>query len=246
MIIIADAHLSPAKGNIDDFFQMLGAFEQNNEDLVFLGDIFDLWIALPSYESDFHRKFISWCREQRNRRKIGFIEGNHEFFLAEERGKCFSWCSNATGWRDGNGNFFAHGDQINRNDKNYLLFRKLTKNKVAKTLIRHLPFGPFFAESLKLGLKKTNQEIRRHLPEDEIAIFAEARFADGVKTIFLGHFHQEYNYRNPKNRALYILPAWYSTGQVTLYESESERVGIYGWKELTRLLSAESALRPGC
>lgn len=89
MIIIADTHLSPTKGNIPEFFQMLDTFKKNNEDLVFLGDIFDLWIALPRYESDFHRKFLAWCREQRNHRIIGFIEGNHEFFVAEERKSLF-------------------------------------------------------------------------------------------------------------------------------------------------------------
>lgn len=241
MIIIADTHLSPTKGNIPEFFQMLDTFKKNNEDLVFLGDIFDLWIALPRYESDFHRKFLAWCREQRNHRIIGFIEGNHEFFVAEERKKSFSWCSNASEWRDENGILFAHGDRINRKDRNYLFFRKLSKNKITKILIRHLPFGPSLAESLKLGLKKTNQKFRGNLPEDEIAKFAEARFAGDVKTIFVGHFHWKYHYRNVQNKALYIVPDWYCTGQVTLYEKKTGRVGIYRWKELSRLLSGESA-----
>jgi hypothetical protein len=47
--------------------------------------------------------------------------------------------------------------------------------------------------------------------------------------------------RNVQNKALYIVPDWYCTGQVTLYEKKTGRVGIYRWKELSRLLSGETA-----
>ena len=66
MIIITDAHVSKIKGNDASFLKMLEALEKNSQDLIFLGDIFDLWIALPRYEDDIHREFISWCREQKN------------------------------------------------------------------------------------------------------------------------------------------------------------------------------------
>src|SRR5210317_281851 len=49
MIIITDAHISKAKGNHAIFFKMLESLEKNNQDLIFLGDIFDLWVALPRY-----------------------------------------------------------------------------------------------------------------------------------------------------------------------------------------------------
>jgi UDP-2,3-diacylglucosamine pyrophosphatase LpxH len=85
MIIIADAHIDEACGNDTDFFRMLHALENNDHDVVFLGDIFDLWIALPRYEKNSHRQFLSWCQEQKSHRSIGFIEGNHEYFVAQEK-----------------------------------------------------------------------------------------------------------------------------------------------------------------
>jgi UDP-2,3-diacylglucosamine pyrophosphatase LpxH len=161
MIIIADTHLSPTKGNIPEFFQMLDTFKKNNEDLVFLGDIFDLWIALPRYEAIFIENSSPGAGSKGIHRIIGFIEGNHEFFVAEERKKSFSWCSNASEWRDENGILFAHGDRINRKDRNYLFFRKLSKNKITKILIRHLPFRAFLGRITQARSKKNESKISR-------------------------------------------------------------------------------------
>ena len=129
MIIITDAHISKSKGNHASFFKMLESFERNSRDLIFLGDIFDLWVALPRYEEEIHREFIAWCRRQKIHRTIGYMEGNHEFYLANERASDFTWCSMDAWRRDAAGALFVHGDRINRKDKNYLAFRKLAKNK---------------------------------------------------------------------------------------------------------------------
>jgi UDP-2,3-diacylglucosamine pyrophosphatase LpxH len=233
MIIIADAHVDDAGGNQADFFLMLRAIEKTNHDVIFLGDIFDLWIALPRYEKDCHKAFLVWCKEQKKHRTVGFIEGNHEFFVAEEKKYYFSWCSHTAYWRDEKGNLFCHGDQINRSDKNYLRFRKFSKNKISKAIARFLPCGPYFGELLKRQLKKTNLDFRRHLPEKAIAQFAEAKFNDGVHTIYVAHFHQDYRYRDPHAKALYILPGWFQTKQVTLYETESDQICSLHWHDLT-------------
>lgn len=234
MIIIADAHIDETCGNDTDFFRMLHALENSDHDVVFLGDIFDLWIALPRYEKNSHRQFLSWCQEQKSHRSIGFIEGNHEYYVAQEKQNYFSWCSDAAKWQDDNGNLFCHGDQINRHDKNYLRFRRLAKNKIMKSILRYLPFGPSIGELLKIHLKKTNLEFRKRLPKAEITRFADDRFSDGVHTIFVAHFHQDYLYRNAEARALYIIPGWFRSKHVTLYDMESKRVTSHHWQEFER------------
>ncbi len=100
MIIVTDAHISKARGNHKVFYHMLEAIEKTEHDLIFLGDIFDLWVALPRYETDIHSKFIAWCLEQKKNRTIGFLEGNHEYYLASQRGQAFTWCSNDAWWQD--------------------------------------------------------------------------------------------------------------------------------------------------
>jgi len=232
MIIITDAHISKAAGNHATFFRMLESLEENRQDLIFLGDIFDLWVALPRYEDDAQRHFVAWCREQKKHRAIGFMEGNHEYYLARNRAQDFSWCSAAAWRREDSGTLFVHGDQINYRDRNYLRFRKIAKNPVAQFIMRVLPLGPRMAESLKHGLKNTNMDFRLHLPREEINLFADARFAEGIDTIFVGHFHQEYTYRNSVSKSLYVLPDWFSTEKVTLFDQKLRTADGVHWKQI--------------
>ena len=235
MIIITDAHISKAKGNQATFFRMLESLEKNRHDLIFLGDIFDLWIALPRYEEEIHRDFIAWCRRQKNHRIIGYLEGNHEYYLANERASDFTWCSENAWHQDSAGVLFAHGDQVNRKDKNYLALRKLTKNKLSKFIIGRLPFGPRIAKSIKQGLKKTNNKYRLQLPEAQIEEFAQARFDEGINVIFMGHFHQRYLYQNADAKKLQVLPDWFSTQKVTIYHQDSNEIMSIHWKEVDSL-----------
>ena len=232
MIIITDAHISKSRKNHTFFFKMLESFERNSQDLVFLGDIFDLWIALPRYEEGFHRDFCAWCRRQKSRRAIGYLEGNHEYYLANERASDFTWCSMNAWQRDATGTLFVHGDQVNRKDKNYLVFRQLVRNKISKFIISRLPLGPEIVKSVKHALKKTNTKFRMHLPEAEIEDFAQARFAEGVNVIFMGHFHQPYFYRNHDAKELHVLPDWLSTQKVTIYHRNSKEIKTIHWKEV--------------
>ena len=209
---------------------MLEAFESNDHDLVFLGDIFDLWIALPRYENELHRRFLNWCAENKQHRRIGLIEGNHEFFVAEEHTPDFTWCTNAAWWRDENSNLFVHGDRINRKDTKYLGFRKLTKNKIAKFIIRYFPYGPRIVKSLKRELKNTNKAFRLNLPQIEIGTFAEDRFAEGIQAIFTGHFHQEFVYNRNTSGKMYILPDWCTTQKIAVSSPDSDDISVKHWE----------------
>jgi len=232
MIIITDAHIGQVARNQTVFFQMLQALEKTDQDVIFLGDIFDLWIAMPRYEEEMHARFSAWCRHQKTNRTIGFMEGNHEFFLADERAETFTWCSKNAWQRDNTGVLFVHGDQINRKDRMYLAFKKLTKNKITKCLLRIIPGGPSLIGSIKAGLNQMNNKNRGSIPEDEIEFFAESRFAEGIHTIFVGHFHCEYRYRNHKSKELCVLPDWLSTQKITLYQERPKKITTIHWQEL--------------
>jgi len=233
MIIISDAHISKAQENHATFFRMLEFFEGNRQDLIFLGDIFDLWVALPGYEGRLHREFSAWCREQKRHRTIGFMEGNREYYLATERAQVFSWCSSDAWYRDEAGILFVHGDQINRRDKNYLAFRRLLKNRMAKFMLTHAPWGAKMAHLCKRLLKHTNTEFRLHLPRDEIKAFADSRFDDGVEAIFVGHFHREYIYHGSDAKSLYILPDWFSTQKATVFDPHSNKAICLHWEQIS-------------
>jgi len=232
MIIVSDAHVSRQHGNAEDFFRMLELLAETDEDLVFLGDIFDLWIALPRYENSLHRRFLSWCGEQGRRRSIGFVEGNHEFFVARSKRSYFRWCTDGACMREAAGTLFCHGDQINRRDLQYLRFRRLSKNRLSRVLLLGLLPGPRIAAMLKVKMKATNPEFRKFLPRAEIDAFAEAEFRKGVRCAFVGHFHRQYRYCNDQGRCLHVVPGWCNDGLVTRFEPAAGSVQHIDWRSL--------------
>ncbi|MFZ5572387.1 MAG: metallophosphoesterase [Thermodesulfobacteriota bacterium] len=232
MIIITDAHIDHHTEAALEFFQMLAALEATDQDVVFLGDIFDLWIGMERYETETHRSFLSWCREQLKHRRIGFMEGNHEYFVARERRDFFTWCTADEAWRDEQETVYCHGDQLNRLDRQYLRFRKAAKNPVTRHILHRLPFGPQMGRVLKRLLKNTNHDFRKHVPYTLIDRFAEDRFNSGVRTIFVGHFHQAYAYRGLRGGRLQVIPGWHGTGLIARFEPHSEKIDIGHWTEL--------------
>lgn len=234
MIIISDAHLDETAGNVGEFFRMLQSLEGKKEDLVFLGDIFDIWIALPRYESEVHRRFLAWCGHQKEYRTIGFVEGNHEYFLVQERSRFFTWCSDGSFVDRDKGFVFCHGDQINRLDKNYLRFRKLARNRLTKSVLQMMPLGPEFVESVKTRLRQTNQEFRRRLPLEELERFACRRFASGDRIIFVGHFHQAHRFCGPGDRTLFTVPSWSRDGIITRFDVRTGAVMHDRWPALIK------------
>lgn len=230
--MIADAHISRNQGNVEAFFEMLTALENGPGDVIFMGDIFDLWVALPRYENSQHRMFLSWCQRQKGHRRIGFVEGNHEFFLAQGHAAAFTWCTHLPWWRDAEGNLFCHGDRINRDDRNYLVYRKITKNPITRTLVRGLPQGPRLVQHVRRRLKQTRRVFHKTLPQNQLQAFAEARFAEGVARIFLGHFHQSFHYQGQHGGELDTLPDWFSQGWISVLDADGGALQQGPWQDI--------------
>ena len=126
---------------------------------------------------------------------------------------------------------FVHGDLINTADKNYLRFRKLTKNRLAKWLVRWLPFGAKIAQKVKQKLKKTNRQFRIGLPKSALQEYADQQFQKGIHHIFVGHFHEEYQVAGPKGAALHVLPAWFSSEKICHIDEIKGTVRSFHWHE---------------
>jgi UDP-2,3-diacylglucosamine pyrophosphatase LpxH len=234
-IIVADSHVQP-DGLIErSFFEMLAMLGNSRYDIVFLGDIFDLWIGLPGYETPAQKDFLAWCRGQKNLRRIGLIEGNREFFVSEMHADHFSWSTSATSWRSADGCQFVHGDRLNPDDRRYLLFRRLTKNPVTKMLLRGLPGGRSICRRLSRALRHTNRRYRQGLPEARIRQYAEGEFGDGLQAIFVGHFHSARKFELNPSRVLFLVPAWLESGRVTRVDSGTGplKVDFPDWKTLS-------------
>ncbi|MCB1051602.1 MAG: metallophosphoesterase [Acidobacteria bacterium] len=211
VILVSDAHVHPGFGNVKPFFSMLEGLAQRDCDVFFLGDIFELWIGIKRYEKSYHHQFLEWCRAEKARRQLGFIEGNHEFFVVERHRSAFSW-SDCARYVDASRDLcLVHGDLVNPEDRAYLRFRRLTKNPLMRELVRFLPFGPRLADRLKKKLKTTNQSFRIHFPESHIL---NALQQCAQSALIMGHFHRPFS-RNQDGGQVWVAPAWLDGGLVT-------------------------------
>ena len=234
LVIVADSHIKPGSSAEQSFFEMLAKLGTSRHDIVFLGDIFDLWIGLPGYEGPSQKSFLAWCHQQRDQREVGFIEGNHEFFVSEIHEDHFSWSTSSAFWQNADGFQFVHGDRLNPDDYRYLMFRRLTKNPLTKILLQILPRGKSICHRLSQSLRHTNQEYRKGLPKNRIQQYADQTFDQGLKAIFVGHFHSTYKYEHTPSQVLYLVPAWFEYGQVTLVDAEDPHkpVSFVNWESL--------------
>ena len=224
MFIIADAHVSEAESNTDAFFEMLAGLAETEADIVFLGDIFDLWVSLPRYETEMETRFLDWCRREKQRRTIGFIEGNHEFYVVRHHRDCFTW-SSERGRREG-------GLLINRADRQYLWWRRLSKNLLARTFARLWRGGPQKVAHLKEKMKNTNRAFRGSLPAEALAGFAHRGARQGLELILVGHFHEPFAHTSGSCR-LVVLPDWYSAGEIGYLDAAEGRLETGHWRELS-------------
>lgn len=226
MIIIADSHVSEESES--DFFYMLDLIGNTDEDVVFIGDIFDLWIAIPRYQKKIHDKFTNWCCEEKKRRVVGLIEGNHEFFAAKIHEKCFTWA-------DGleyqlNDKLFIHGDMINENDRGYRLLRFLSKNILMKTIFTFMPKGELVIKWLEEKIGKINPKKRYTLPEEDITEYASKRFSSGLRAIFMGHFHQQKEFRYGE-KSVFLLPAFMNSKEITVFDEKKGTIEYIHYKK---------------
>jgi UDP-2,3-diacylglucosamine pyrophosphatase LpxH len=236
-MIIADAHISGVNGNADRFFAMLRELETFHGDIVFLGDIFDLWIGWKRYLRPEHFRFLNWCAEQKKVRSGGFIEGNHEFYICRHFSTSFSWCSRES--YKMNSMRLEHGDLMNPRDRNYLLFRRLSNHILTSYVFCVLPWGPTLVHYLKRKLKTTNMAYRKHMPEDEINEYANRIFSMlgesstslTTQTIVFGHFHTGRHWSHPSGNDLISLPAWLNREEVSLFE-DGKLIRTAPWEEL--------------
>lgn len=225
-ILVADSHLPDEPAGTEEFFSMLdslarfaSSFEKEKRpSLVFLGDIFELWIALPGYEKESHRRFLDWCGRHKEEFPVLFVEGNHEFFVSFLHRKSFTFCT-ANRIRE-NDTVFLHGDLVNLSDWKYRSLRVLLRNPVTALLLYLFAGfgGKALAEKVRMKLKGTNLENKNAFPRSFLEKRASSLFRKEGGTLVSGHFHDGHVLCSKDgSRRICVLPAW---------ESEQGLVGL--------------------
>ncbi len=233
IVIVADSHIyGGAIGKSDEFFKMLDHFLKIRRDIVFLGDVFELWIALNGYEDELHKRFVKWCAEARTRRSVGFIEGNHEYYVDACRAGAFTWSTETRKLLD-DGTLFAHGDMLNSADWKYRLMRRIFKSRAAKAFMKACaPIGPSIAERVRVALKGTNMEHRKGLPTSLLEPYAEACGKLGAKRVVIGHFHEKGKHVSKSGVELQIIPSWRDAGIVGTYDRATGALELKKWSDV--------------
>lgn len=231
--LVADAHLGDHRAPVPAFLEMLHGLE-NPALVILLGDLFKVWLALPKFWDHQVRMLLEGLQQVRaGGTPVWFVVGNREFFLPRHpnllpgSGLPFDTVIPEAAVLDWNGRRYGltHGDLANREDVQYLRWRRLCRSRPFEALFRAMP-GPLarhIAHRLERTLGNTNLDIKITYPVQELESFGEVLLGHerGLNEAFIGHFHREETIRPAGHTgALRIVPDWFSTKRIMrLYPS---------------------------
>lgn len=192
ILLIADSHLKEHCPEWNVFRSLLEKISETDYDVLFLGDIFDVWIAVPGFETTIHRTFMEWCLREKKKRNLWFLEGNHEFFIKRNRAEYFTEVFPENVLLD-NGAFYAvHGDTVNHHDFGYLFLRAVLRNAATYFLLRLFGFtglGSGLSGHIRKDLQGIDHEQRHYFPRREFQALSDILKTRGIHYGVAGHFH---------------------------------------------------------
>ena len=234
LCIVTDAHIDAGTPQADEFFEMLEAISKTPHDVLFLGDIMELWFAIWRYEKDFHRQFIAWCIKEKENRKIYFIEGNHEFYATSKYRWAFTKCDENSLLLDDV--FFAHGHKIQEPPWGINRWTQwLIESKLTWALSVIVPFGQAIVDWIKGMLSSKGKYSRKpFVPTERIQMWAERilKRNPNIKHLFIGHFHKSETIKLANGAECRVLPPWKDTRDVSLFNFQTNTLSTQHWKKL--------------
>jgi UDP-2,3-diacylglucosamine pyrophosphatase LpxH len=194
--LIADAHLGGPGGAAEPLVAQLAALPaQGCRRLVLMGDLFQAWVGLASFETADVRLVAAALRALRAQGvTVEYVEGNRDFFLAgSPYADAFDRVALETSFEVAGVRYLAvHGDGLNDRDWKYRCWRRLSKSAPVHLAVRCVPtfLAHRMVHSTERRLSRTNFKHRAALPEAAIRAYAERRLAEGHDVLLLGHFHE--------------------------------------------------------
>ena len=217
VVLLGDAHLREGDPEVGEFVRFLDGLPGDIGALAILGDLFAVWIGSPDLQRPHHHQVTGALERLRARGcSLVYIEGNHDFFLERiDGGRLFDRLAPDSMELTVSGRrvHLAHGDLVNSRDRQYLAWRRVSKNRLFYSSFSLLPARArlAIADRLEDRLAKTNVAFRRGFPISECEAYARRRFARGDEVLVFGHFHEErrIDYRVGEGRgSVFVLPAW--------------------------------------
>jgi len=217
--IVADAHLGGPGGPPGPLVEQLLALPgEGVRHLVLLGDLCQVWVGYPQYETPEVAALLAAVAELRARGlRVDYIEGNRDFFLAEGVYRSrFDFVGAEIAFESGGVRYLAvHGDGLNDRDRQYLAWRWLSKSAPVRGVFHHLPrriVAPL-VHGTERRLSGTNFKHKAEVPEAAIRRYAERRLAEGHDVLLLGHFHEPRVW-SVAGGEVRLLDAWFRSRRV--------------------------------
>jgi len=217
--LIADAHLGGPGGPPEPLLEQLAQIALGGADeLVLLGDLFQVWVGFERYETPEIRAFLESVQGVRRAGiPVHYIEGNRDFCLAEgPYREAFDSIGTEHAFESGGARYLAvHGDGLNDRDRQYLAWRWLSKSAPARFALAHVPRAVVgrFVHSTERKLTKTNFKHKQRVPEEAIRRYGERRLAEGHDVLLLGHFHEPHTWK-VEGGEIRLLDAWFRSRRV--------------------------------
>jgi UDP-2,3-diacylglucosamine hydrolase len=215
--LLGDAHLRERDPEVEAFLGFLDRLPGSASVLAILGDLFAAWIGRADLVRPHHERVVAALRRLHGRGvRVLYVEGNHDFFLRRlYAGDPFEVIAETDLEIDlaGRRIHLAHGDLMNRHDRQYRAWRRLSKSRPFFAAFNLLPRATRLrlVEGLERGMATTNMEFRGGFPVGECLAYARPRIRAGADAIVFGHFHDERRLEiseGERRGTVYVLPAW--------------------------------------
>lgn len=222
--VVADSHLGGPGGPAGPLLAQLAELPARGcRRLILLGDLFQLWIGFPKYETADVRALLDTLRDLgRQGIEIDCIEGNRDFFLDTARYRGAFRVVPEVSFEIGGVRYLAlHGDGLDRRDWRYHFWRTLSKSWLGRLAARALPerFAQRIVTRTEAALSETNQRHKRTIPEAVLRAYGEERLAEGHDVLLLGHFHEAHRWPVVGGEVR-LLDAWFRGRRIEWFEEE--------------------------
>jgi len=217
LVFVGDVHLDRGDPDLGAFLDYLRGLAASARRIVFMGDLFNLWIGEPDLEQEHHRSVAELLRALRKGgTEIHYLEGNRDYRIACRHARDLFDAATPDGLDEtwgGTRVFAAHGDLVNVDDRQYRTWRRLSRSNLAWAVFKAIPRKRRFAwaERMERSMRATNLDQKRAFPDDLARRYASPYFARGYDAVVLGHFHleRELGPGIPGSRGrVFVLPEW--------------------------------------
>ncbi|MEM9292053.1 MAG: metallophosphoesterase family protein [Acidobacteriota bacterium] len=205
--VIADSHLGGylhlegAEHNLRHFLEQLEELPEKGVDrLILLGDIFQVWVAQPKFETPEVRAVLPALRRLREAgMRIDYVIGNRDHFLLESP---YVTVFSSVGYDteveiDGRRYLLTHGHRMKEGGPGF--GERLLAGPIVRFILwfisTFLPFTANWATGRADWLLQVFKK-RGDIPFHWIQEFAQRKIQQGYDGVIVGHFHKGLECRN--------------------------------------------------